>query len=240
MIRNISLKLLGSCFILLAMGTVTGWLMTEELAGERQGAAMLMVGGVVSVLISSIQLILFLLAGKRIFVQLLFLASGIFSVAWFMFCLFVPLLWMDSIAVEIKLSMAAALVLLSGSNVVESFRRFNEKWDGQKESVRNGKLRRNGKLMDWDRLIRSMDLSIDIYIPGVPSRVCVALSVLMVVFMLVGFFLKDIFPIFSAFAWGIPSALVVTLFFQVAGYHAAQACRVKRLEQKFNLKFEHR
>lgn len=240
MIRNISFKLLGICFFVLAIGTVTGWLITEDLAGERQGAAMLVVGGVISLLIFVTQLTLFLLAGKRIFVQLLFMASGIFSVAWFMFCLFVPLLWMDSIAVEVKLSMVPALVLLSGFNVVESFRRFNEKWDAQKESVRDEKLRRNGKLMDWDGLIRSMDLSVDIYIPGVPSRICLVLSVLMVGFMLVGFFLKGIFPIFSAFAWGIPSALIVTLFFQVAGYHAAQACRVKLLEQKLNLKLEHR
>lgn len=240
MIRNISFKLLGICFFVLALGTVTGWLITEDLAGEKQGAAMLIVGGAVSLLIFAIQLTLFLLAGKRIFVQLLFLASGIFSVAWFMCCLFVPLLWMDAVAVEVKLLMVSGLLVLSGFNISESFRRFNDRWDDQQESIRDEKLRRDGKLIDWDELIRSMNLSVDIYIPGVSPGICAALSVMMVVSMLVGFFLKNIFPVFSAFAWGIPSALVVTLFFQVAGYNAAQACKVKFLEKKFKLEFEHR
>lgn len=84
MIRNISFKLLGICFFVLALGTVTGWLITEDLAGEKRGAAMLVVGGAVSLLVFAIQLTLFLLAGKRIFVQLLFLASGIFR--WLGLC----------------------------------------------------------------------------------------------------------------------------------------------------------
>lgn len=240
MIRNVSIKLLGICFFVLTLGTVAGWLITEDLAGERKGEAMLLAGGLVSLLIFIVQSVLFLSAGKRVFTQLLFLTSGIFSAAWFMFCLFAPLLWIDSIMFEVKLLMVTGLVLLSGSNVVESFRRFDEKWNSQQDSVRDEKLRREGKLIDWDGLIRSMDLSISIYIPGMPPGVCVAVSMLMVASMLAGFFLKNIFPLFSAFAWGVPSALVVTLFFQVAGYNAAQACRVKSLEQTFKLKFEHK
>ena len=240
MIRNISIKLLGICFFVLMLGTVAGWLITGELAGESQGEAMLLVGVFVSLLIFLVQSVLFLSAGKRVFSQLLFLTSGIFSAAWFMFCLFVPLLWIDSVLFEVKLLMVTGLVILSGFNVVESFRRFDEKWNKQRDSVRDEKLKRDGKLIDWDGLIRSLDLSISIYVPGMSPGICAAISILMVAFMLAGFFLKSIFPLFSAFAWGVPSALVVTLFFQVAGYNAAQACRVKSLEQTFKLKFEHK
>lgn len=201
---------------------------------------MLLVGVFVSLLIFLVQSVLFLSAGKRVFSQLLFLTSGIFSAAWFMFCLFVPLLWIDSVLFEVKLLMVTGLVILSGFNVVESFRRFDEKWNKQRDSVRDEKLKRDGKLIDWDGLIRSLDLSISIYVPGMSPGICAAISILMVAFMLAGFFLKSIFPLFSAFAWGVPSALVVTLFFQVAGYNAAQACRVKSLEQTFKLKFEHK
>ena len=136
--------------------------------------------------------------------------------------------------------MVVVLLCLSVSNVLEAHRKFSQKWESLEKLDRYIKLENDaGKgIIDWDRLIKFMDLSIDIYIPGLPSSIAAAISVVMVIFMLLGFFLKSIFPMFSAFAWGIPSATVVAYFFQVAGYNAAQAMKVKSLERKFNMKFQ--
>lgn len=240
MIRNISIRLLGVCFFLLLMGTITGWLIAEDLAGENQGFDFLQTGMAVSLLIFIVQSVLYFLAGKRLFLQLLFLTAGTFSMVWFMFNLFFPLFWVDSIAVEIKILMGAGLLVLSTTNCIESFKKFDEKWTYHTCAVREAKLAREGKLINWGELIRSMDLSVEIYIPYISPVAKNILPILMVASMLLGFFLKNLFPIFSAFAWGIPSALVVSLLFQVAGYNAAQACRVKYLEGVLNLKLEHK
>lgn len=240
MIRNISIRLLGIFFLVLMTGTVVGWLMVEDLAGEKVGKIFLRSGLSIALMIFSIQSALFFWAGSRLFRQLIFLTAGVFSIAWFMFCFFVPLLLTDSIRIEIRVVMVVVLLCLSVLNVLEAHRKFSQKWESLEKLDRYIKLENDaGKgIIDWDRLIKFMHLSIDIYIPGVPSSIAAAISVVMVIFMLLGFFLKSIFPMFSAFAWGIPSATVVAYFFQVAGYNAAQAMKVKSLERKFNIKFQ--
>ncbi|WP_170976853.1 hypothetical protein [Massilia sp. HP4] len=239
MIRNISIRLLGIFFLVLMAGTVFGWLMVEDFAGEKVGKIFLGSGLSIALLIFSIQSALFFWAGSRLYRQLIFLTAGVFSITWFMFCFFVPLLLTDYIRIEIRVVMVVALLYLSASNVLEAHRKFSQKWKNLEKLDRYIKREDDvGKgFIDWDRLIKSMDLSIEIYIPGVPSNIAAAISVAMVIFMLLGFFLKSIFPMFSAFAWGIPSASIVAYFFQVVGYNAAQAMKVKSLERKFNMKF---
>lgn len=240
MIRNISIRLLGIFLFVLVAGTVVGWLIIEDLAGEEMGFTFLMPGLIISLIIFSIQSALFFLAGRRLFGQLLFLTAGVFSITWFMFCFFAPLLWIDYIKIEFRIFMAVALVFLSVSNILEACRRFNEKWERRVQPVRYIKSGEDMKknIIDWDELIKSMNLSTEIYIPGVSPGLAAGISVVMVVFMLLGFFLKSIYPIFSAFAWGIPSALTVAYLFQIVGYNAAQAIKVKSLERKFNVKFQ--
>lgn len=240
MIRNISIRLLGILFFVLMAGTVVGWLIAEDLAGEQVGMIFLGPGLSIALMIFSIQSVLFFWAGSRLFRQLIFLTSGVFSITWFMFCFFVPLLLIDHIRIEIKVVMVVLLLYLSAANVLEAHRKFNQKWDNLKKLDRYMKIESDAgrSVIDWDRLMKSMDLSIEFYIPGVPSSVAAAISVVMVLFMLLGFFLKSIFPMFSAFSWGIPSALVVAYFFQVVGCNAAQAMKVKSLEQEFNMKFQ--
>lgn len=240
MIRNISIRLLGIFFLVLMAGTAVGWLMVEDLAGEKVGRIFLGSGLSVALMIFLIQSVLFFWAGNRLFRQLIFLTAGVFSIAWFMFCFFVPLLLTDYIMIEIRVLMVVVLLYLSVSNIFEAHRKFSQKWENLEKLDRYIKLEneaRNG-VIDWDRLVKFMDLSIEIYIPGVPSSIAVAISVAMVIFMLLGFFMKSIFPMFSAFAWGIPSASLVAYFFQVAGYNAAQAMKVKSLELKFDMKFQ--
>lgn len=76
-----------------------------------------------------------------------------------------------------------------------------------------------------------MNLSARLYIPGLPDRWTPVLAVLMLVSMLLGLNLRKAFPIFSVFAWGIPSAIVVSVIVQLIVFRLAQAKKVTEIEK---------
>jgi hypothetical protein len=44
--------------------------------------------------------------------------------------------------------------------------------------------------------------------------------------------LRKAFPVFSAFAWGLPLSLILTIFVQMAGFAFAQALKIRQIEQQ--------
>lgn len=239
MIRNISVGLLGILFSVLAMGTAVGWLITEDLAGDEVGAAFLKFSSIFALIIFLIQSLIYILAGRRVFYQLIFLTSAAFSIMWFMMGFFIPLFWIERVGVEFRMSTAALLIFLSVSNILEAANNFNKKWAARAKPERYimpGKDECE-KIIDWDGLVKTLKLSHDPYIPGVSQGAAGVIFSLMVVLIILGFFLRSIYPTISAFAVGVPFAIIGTYFFQIIGINVAQAKKIRLLERKFNVKF---
>lgn len=240
MIRNISIGLLGILFSVLAMGTTVGWLITEELAGGEVGAAFLKFGSIFALIIFLIQSTIFVVAGRRVLYQLIFLISAAFSIIWFMMGFFIPLLCTERVGVEFRVLIAALLIFLSISNILEAVNKFNEKWAARARPERHMMPGNEEceKIIDWDGLVRTLKLSHDPYIPGVSQGAAGVIFCLMIVLMFLGFFLRPIYPTISAFSVGVPFAVIGAYFFQIIGFNVAQAKKIRFLERKFNVIFQ--
>lgn len=232
MIRNISHKTLMLAFILLVIGTVGGWATVWKVAGGEASMSFLKMGAWIALTFLSIQSAVFLCMRNRIFLQLLFLASCGLSLVWFMFSLFVPVLWMENITAGVKVTLITIFLLLCYCNVVKAFIVFEGRWIGLGEDVRGKRLGRQGEFINWDKLIVSMRLESSLYIPGLSERIAMVAFVTMLISMVVALNFRNAFPIFSAFACGVPSALLVSFFFQMIGFNLAQARKVRLLERE--------
>lgn len=237
MIRDISHKTLGLSFFLLTIGTAGGWAMVSSIAGDKAAFNFLIIGSLIQIIIFLSQLSVFLYMRKRIVFQLIFLAMCGLSLAWFMFSLVSPILWLNAVDNKIKSLILMVLLILIASNVAESFRVFEKRWSGLEASVRIKRLGVIGDTINWDKLINSMRLEADMYIPGFSRGFSLVISILMLVFMVLGFNLRHVYPVFSAFAWGIPSALIVAYLFQLIGLNLAQASKVRMLEKEYKVIF---
>lgn len=237
MIRHISHKTLGVALSLLMIGTVGGWAIVSKMAGDEAAFSFLIIGSWVQVVLSLLQLFIFFVMRKRIFLQLIFLASCGLSLVWFLFSMVSPVFWISAVDDKVKLLLLTVLVILSVTNILEAFRKFDKRWNGLDAEVRAKRLGMVGDTINWDKLIISMRLDVDLYIPGFSQSVSLSISILMLVFMIIGFILRHVFPLFSAFAWGIPSALIVAFLFQAIGFNLAQAGKVRTMEKEYKVIF---
>jgi hypothetical protein len=87
-------------------------------------------------------------------------------------------------------------------------------------------------VLDWKNLIVPMRLKLTVYLPGMPLGAQPAVSVMLVVSMLIGLNFRKAFPVFGAFAWGIPCAVGVAVLVQMIGLCIAQACKILELEKR--------
>lgn len=237
MISNISHKLLYISLVLLVAGTLGGWAIIEKLNGYRNDYGFLYAGAAVTVTIFCVQCGMYFYMRERIFLGLILLMTLGLSLAWFMSALFIPLLWVDIVGWEAKLVLLLVLFALIWGNVAEAFRVFGQKWEELKETERARILARKGNFLNWDGLISLMKFSPDLHIPGLSKKISTFLSVAMVFSMIAGFGLRNIYPVASVFAVGIPSALVISLFAQQIGFNMAQARKVRELECEYKVVF---
>lgn len=75
-------------------------------------------------------------------------------------------------------------------------------------------------------------MAVSIYIPGVPEKLNSIISVAVVLSMIVGLSLRNAFPLFSLFAWGIPIVIVASLIMQLIGFGIGQLLVLTALEKK--------
>lgn len=235
MISNISYKLLYLSLSILMAGTLGGWAIVSKLSGQDAASEFFYFGLAIVAIVFFAQCAVYFLMKERLFFKLIFLALFGLSLVWFMGVLVIPLFWLSVVGLEIKLAMVLLFIILCICNLIESFKIFDVKWRGMEDGVRVRKLERTDNQVNWDKLVASMRFSPDIYIPGLSRRASTVLAVIMVLFMLVGLNLRTLFPVFSMFSVGIPSAIVVSFFFQIIGFNLAQARQVRLLEQEYKI-----
>lgn len=218
---------------LMSGGTVGGWALTEKLAGDDAAFSFLQIGALAVMTMLVAQLLFFQLGKKRLIYHVLFNVAFGFGFVWFLLCLLLPTLWIKSIGATEKCLLFTFLVALSIANALRAASQFKSKW----REIGEGALPRNYSEKDgainWPKLLASMRFSLELYIPGIPEKLNPFISVILVVSMLTGLSLRNAFPVFSLYAWGVPSCIAISMFVQAIGLGVAQIMKLVALERKY-------
>lgn len=227
---NPSCTLLLLSSFLTSASTIGGWALTVQVAGSEAGVRFLWTGGSFVIAILVVQIALCFLDGNRVLYRQLFGVAFSLALVWFMLCLFLPVFFIASVSVFHKFSIAIFFFFVVVGNFAEGFSRFDRKWKerGEKCFVTNYDQRSN--VIDWQQLVKSMKLTVTLYVPGVPKRAEPVLAIATPISMVLGLNMWSTFPILGIFAWSIGSALLVSIFVQMIGLACAQAARVAKIE----------
>lgn len=224
--------ILMSLFLSIA-GTVGGWALTGKLAGDKAALSFVLVGSVVVFAISCIQVIFFALGRNRVIYRVVFnLAFGC-GVVWFLLCLLLPILWISSIGSIEKALIFLFLLIISIANVSRAGMQFKARWKEKGEEALTRCYNSKEKTVDWPKVLAPMRFSVALHIPGIPEKMNPFISAAIILFMVGGLSLRNIYPIFSLYAWGIPACLVISMFSQVLGLGFAQIIKLIDLEKRF-------
>jgi hypothetical protein len=213
-------------------GTVGGWALTGKLAGDEAALSFMQVGSVAVLAILCVQIIFFNLGKNRLIYRIVFNVAFGCGIVWFMLCLLLPILWVPSVGFIEKSTIFLILLILSIANVSKAGAQFAARWkdEGEKALIRH--YNSNDETIDWPKVLAPMRFSVALHIPGIPEKMNPFISVAIILFMVSGLSLRNIYPIFSLYAWGIPSCLVISIFAQVLGLGLAQIIKLVDLERK--------
>jgi len=215
-----------------AGATLGGWAITATFEGDV--AALSFLCFCIPILIGSllIQVALFLKSKDRLRTLIMFNISAGFGVLWLMACLVLPIFWVGTIGIVEKLIICLFSLVIFYANVAEGLHRFREKWKQKGERILERYYKPDRGVIDWNKIVECLKLSVSIHIPGIPPKMDPAVSVLLVASMLVGFALRKVFPTFSIFAWSIPSVVVIATILQMIGIAIGQLSVLQALEKK--------
>lgn len=235
MMDKVTPTILGISFLLLSASTIGGSLLASKLAGDAAGHGSILIGGIMAALIFLVQLTLYRMVRNRLYFAIIFVAGFSLTLAWFMFSLFMPILWMDAIPTYAKILLVSLLLLLCVLNFFKGKNDFVHKWCAGPDPLRIGKLDPVKGTIAWEKITLSLKHEPDLYIPGLPPKFSTPIGVTLVICMLIGLNFRTDFPVFSAFAWGIPSAFITSFVFQLMGYKVGEAGKVREIQAELKV-----
>lgn len=230
--------ILSISFFLLLFSTVGGALLASRLAGDNAGYGSIVLGTIGASLIFFVQVALYRMIHNRLLFAIVFSAALLLTLAWIMFCLFMPILWMDSLPVYAKTGVVCILLLLSVLNCLKGRSDFLRSWSSRPDRLQFGNLDPVKGTIAWEKVLLSLKQEPDLYIPGLPRRLSAVTGVLLVGFMLIGLTFRTAFTVFSAFAWGIPSAVITAFVFQLIGQKMGEARKVREIQAELMVELQ--
>jgi len=174
----------------------------------------------------------------RLLLLILFAGAVFLTLAWLLLCLFMPILWMNTMPIYAKAIAVTILLLLCAVNFKKGENDFFVKWNAAPDPFRIGNFDPVKKTIAWEKILLSLRQEPNLYIPGLPSRFSTAGGVLLAIFMLIGLNFRSAFPVFSAFAWGIPSAVATSFIFQLIGQKMGEARKVKEIQSELKIELQ--
>jgi hypothetical protein len=214
-------------------GTVGGWALTGKLAGDDAALSFMQAGSIAVLAILCAQIIFFNLGKNRLIYRVVFNVAFGCGIVWFMLCLLLPILWVPSVGVIEKTALFLILLILAIANISKAGAQFAARWKDKGEKALILHYNSKDKTIDWPKVLAPMRLSLELYIPGIPEKMSPFISAAIIIFMLSGLSLRNVYPIFSLYAWGVPSCLVISMFAQVLGLGFAQIIKLAALEKRF-------
>jgi hypothetical protein len=230
---NLTSQHIWLSLFLTSCGTVGGWALTGKIAGDEAALSFFEIGLMAVITIFCVQVLFFKLGKSRLIFFVAFNIAFGCGFVWFTLCLFLPIFWVPYIRNSEKILLLSCLGILCVANVLKATSQFKEKWqaDGEKVLLSCYNVRNNA--VDWPKVLASMRFSLILYIPGFSERIIPFVSFTTILLMLSGLSLRNVFPVFSVYAWGIPSCLVISMFAQIIGLALAQLIKLIALEKRF-------
>ncbi|WP_143745646.1 hypothetical protein [Massilia sp. KIM] len=222
---------------LLLLGVAGGWLLTSKMAGTGAGYSALLVCGILAALTFGIQLAVHFTINNRLWLAPLFYAVFGLDLAWFLLSLFLPIYWVEGLPVSVKVLVTCILGWLCAANFGRGYKAFSKRWSECHDPARIGKVNAQRRTIEWWRVQKILRHHTHLYIPGVPHRAISFIAVVSVFSMLIGLNLRIPYPVFSAFAWGIPCAIFGAFFFQLIGNRIAEAKAIDDLQKQLGIIF---
>jgi hypothetical protein len=231
MLNHRSSNILLSLF-LSAGGAAGGCAITYKLAGYDAALSFLRAGVLVVLALLAAQAILSIKSETRATYLVLFNIAFILGLVWFMSCLILPMFWVPAVDMSAKGLLALASVGLCSVNVYKGVALFKLKWTQVGGELLSRFYDKKRNSIEWQALVAELRMSVSIYIPGVSDKLNPFISVAIVISMLAGLSLRNAFPLFSLFAWGIQIIIVISLVMQMIGFAVGQFLEIAALEKK--------
>ena len=235
--QKITLNLFLLSAFLLAVAMIGGWILTQNIENSIAAFNFVKISATYSLFILLAQMLTFKKAKNEMLYQLLFLVAMGMAMMWVMLSLFLPVFWIDNIEFTVKIFMAIFFVYVCIGNLFFAFKSFEEKWKAFENSNALKNYFPYSEKTDWEKIALSLDLQGNVYILGSPKFLTNVISILMIPSMLLGLSLRNLYPEFSLFAWGIPSSIIAAFFVQMTGYNLAQVVKIKKLQKEGNFVF---
>ena len=162
--------ILSISFLLLLVSTVGGSLLASRLGGESAGYGSIIPGTIGASLIFLVQVALYRMIRNRLFFAIVFVGALLLTMAWFMFCLFMPILWMNTLPAYVKTVVVCIFQLLCVVNFLKGRSDFLRNWSSSSDPLRFGKLDPVRGTIAWEKVLLSLKQEPDLYIPGLPPR----------------------------------------------------------------------
>lgn len=215
---------------LLIAATAGGWALARKLAGEDAGISFFLISSAVTLVLPAVQYLCWRVEGNRLLYHVLARIGLILCFAWFLSSLVLPLLWVDKVSVYAKASLIVFFVSVSAWSMWSGARQFREKWAAQGRKSFSKHYDRVSSSADWNKILRSLQLSIGLVVPDLSEKHNAFISVSALTSMLVGFGLRNVFPIFSIFAWGIPACIMVAYLMYMTGIGVGEILKIHEIE----------
>ena len=235
--KKVTFSSLFFSLALLCGGSAVGWAIAGKLAGNEAGSDFLWLSIVLMSPIYLAQVVLFFISRTRLFLQLAFISVFGFSLLWFMLSLSLPILWIVEVGQPLKMITVFFTVLLFAIKGYEGIRVFEETWARKRGSI-TMHYNSDRHILDWEKFLKSFQLSFSLFPSGVPVWMGRILTVVLVLSMIVGLNLRKVYPIPSIFAWGIPCLVASSVLIQIMAVNILQAVKVMQLEKAMGVKIE--
>jgi len=223
---------------LLAFGSVLGWLLTYKIAGTDAGFEALAICLTIAGLTFVFQLALYFVNQDRLFYVAVFYGALGLNLVWFMFSLFMPIFWVETVPLLAKGSASGILIFLSIANLCRGYRQFADRWRSVGDPLVIGRVNPQLRTIEWEQIQKRLRYDADIFIPGLPQNATSVLSALLLLSMLAGLNFRTMYPVLSTFAWGIPCAVFGSFFFQLVGNRLSEASAINALQKKLGFVFK--
>ena len=221
--------LIFSLFILVS-STVGGVAITKKLDDWNAALSYLWFSSPIAISLFLSQCLIFSRAKFRLFYQAIFWGLSNLTIAWMILSLFFPVFLISWVELKYKVIMLIISLITIIANFVRGWHTTFKKWRLTGQALFDNMMKEKKLWVDWDATVIKMRIGNEILILGVPKKFNSAASVIVVALIFLGLILRTTYPVFCVFAWGIPASLILSFFFQMAGYYFAQSSMIKGLE----------
>lgn len=212
--------------------TLGGGAITQKLVDWNAAVSYFTFGMVICSLIFIGTLVLQSFAPKRMISEYLSVSVGCISLSWIMLCLALPLLWLYGFYSPVSAALSAFFLLTLSYSLFRGHAHFVSCWKQFGEVALSSSFDRNQGTLDRFLLAKKLKLEPDLFLPKPLEKLRWIILPALVLSMIAGLNLRNVFPVFSALAWGIPALIIATVGLQMAFLFVLQALKVAQLEKE--------